>query len=450
VKKIKREKRKMKIKNIAIVTLINLFMAVGALASAPTNDNLANAQVLSGIRVQVSGTNVDATKEANEPNHANNVGGKSVWFEWTAPMSRLMQISTNRSATNLDTLLHVYTGTLTSIGSLSHVTNNNNIGSGNLKSRAVFSAIAGTTYYIAIDGFAEGTAPAAAGAFQLDIQPYFIHQGADFDSDGMTDLSVFRPSTGDWIVNGTNYSFSDHWGTNGDIPVIVTRSTIPGQTVFRPSDGIWYHRPSCCDDLYVPFGTSGDIPVGESFTGSSSNFTVFRPSNGTWYIHSPSGIIRYYQFGLQGDIPVPGQYSPDHFADVAVFRPSDGVWYFMTRVSGVQESDTFGAVKFGQAGDKPVPADYDGDGLLDIAVYRPSTGTWWVLRSSDGQATAFRWGIAEDIPTTGNFDGDGKFDYAVFRPSEATWYIYRSGDNQVQIRQFGQTGDIPMTANKSF
>lgn len=424
-------------------------MTIGALASAPANDNLADAQVLSGIRVSVSGTNVEATKETSEPNHAGNAGGKSVWFKWTAPFSRNVMITTNRSATNLDTLLNLYEGATMSTLVTSYY-NNNIDAATNLRSSVILNATAGVTYYIAIDGYAEGAAPAAEGTFQLDIQPYFMYQGADFDADGMTDLSVFRPSTGEWIVNGTTRSFYEHWGANGDIPVIAGRSSYPGMTVFRPSEGMWYFHAPLPFEYYLRYGTNGDIPVTENFSSTISNFTVFRPSEGKWYISGSAGNERYYQFGLQGDIPVAGQYSPDSFADVAVFRPSNGIWYFMLRSNSNPQLDNFRAVKFGQQGDKPVPADYDGDGLLDIAVYRPSTGTWWVLQSSNGQATTFQWGIAEDVPTTGDFDGDGKFDYAVFRPSEATWYIFRSSDNQYQIRQFGQTGDIPMTANKSF
>lgn len=437
----------MKFRNIAILTLINLFMTVGAFA-VPPNDNFANATTLTGVRVTVSAGNLDATKEPNEPNHAANVGGKSVWFKWTAPSGRHVMITTNRSGGNLDTLLNIYDGT--SLTNLTSVYYNNNIDSAtNLKSAIVLNPVAGQTYYIAVDGYNNGSA-AAEGVFQLDIKPYFMYQGADFDMDGMTDLSVFRPASGEWIVNGSTRSFSEHWGANGDIPMIAGRSSAPTMTVFRPSEGMWYLYLLSDNHLYVPYGTNGDIPVADNFGGTLTNPAVFRPSEGMWYIYGFTNPELHYRFGLQGDIPVAGQYTPDQYADIAVFRPSNGVWYFINRAGNNPQLDSFRAVKFGQEGDKPVPADYDGDGRLDIAVYRPSTGTWWVLRSSDLQATTLQWGIAEDIPTTGDFDGDGKFDYAVFRPSEAVWYILQSSDLQTQITQFGQTGDIPMTANKTF
>lgn len=442
----------MKFKNIAIVTLINLFMVVGGFASAPGNDNFSTPTTVFGPQGHTSGTNVGATKEANEPNHAGNAGGKSIWFKWTAPMTRMMQVTTNQSTrSSIDTLLNVYTGT--SLNNLNSIVSNDNIdATTNLRSFAIFHAVAGTTYYIAVDGYSGGAAAASEGEFSIDIYPYLMHQGADYDGDGKTDLSVFRPSTGDWLVEGTTRSFSNHWGASGDIPVVAGRITLPQATVFRPSEGTWYLQATSSVSIYFRFGTNGDIPVPENYFDSGSSFAVFRPSNGTWYIdNSPfTSSATQYKFGLQGDIPVPGQYSADPFADLAVFRPSNSTWYFMIRESGNPQNNTFRAVKFGQSGDKPVHADYDGDGLLDVAVYRPSTGFWWVLQSSDGQATAYKWGISEDIPTTGDFDGDGISDYAVFRPSTATWYIYRSRLGQIQIRQFGQPGDKPMTSNRAF
>jgi hypothetical protein len=419
----------------------------------PANDSFANAETISGMQVHITRTNVEATKEPGEPQHSNNPGGSSVWFRWTAPMSRVMAFTTNRSSTNLDTIIGIYTGT--SVNALTNVGGDNDISTPtNLKTFLRQEVTQGTTYYIAVDGSKYGTAPNAQGVFTLDIHPSFPHQGADYDVDGMTDLSVFRPVTGTWYVDGTTRGTIRQWGANGDVPMVVSNSgsTPVILSVYRPSDNVFYGQSYSNPDESgaFRFGTAGDIPVTANFlSAESTDYAVFRPSNGTWYLNRGS-FIDYYRFGTNGDIPVAGHYSPDCFADIAVYRPSNGTWYFTIRQGANQSEDTFRAVQFGTAGDKPVPADYDGDGLLDVAVYRPSTGVWWVLQSSNNQATAFKWGIAEDVPTTGDFDGDGKFDYAVFRPSTGTWYVRRSGNNSVQIQQFGQSGDIPVTANRTF
>src|SRR5258707_756911 len=101
-----------------IFTLIIIIGGIGsnAFGFGLSNDNFATAEPLNGIQVHILRTNMGATKEPGEQNHAGNVGGKSVWFKWTAPMSRSMTFSTNRSM-GLDTLLAVYTGTsLNSLG----------------------------------------------------------------------------------------------------------------------------------------------------------------------------------------------------------------------------------------------------------------------------------------------------------------------------------------------
>ena len=436
---------------IFLLAAFSFLCAAGALAAAPSNDNFANAETVSGIQVHITRTNAQATKETGEPNHAGNAGGKSVWFKWTAPMSRLMNVSTNRSAGNINTLLTVYRGA--TLGSLVNENGSNDIDDNNLKSNVVFAANQGTTYYIAVDGaLTEGQV--SEGAFRLDISPAFRSQGADYDNDGQTNLAVFRPSAGTFfhLNNWTGQTVYTVYGANGDVPAIGGDNTGNNFMLFRPSTGTWFAKPSqcCASDMILNWGLANDIPVPESYGGDATDAAVFRPSNGTWYIYDFQDEHTYYRFGLAGDIPVPGQYSADPFADIAVFRPSSGVWYFIRRKSNNEFEDSFGAVQFGTTGDKPVPADYDGDGLLDVAVYRPSTGTWWVLRSSDLQPQAFQFGIAEDIPATGDYDGDGKFDFAVFRPSNGTWYIYRTGDGSIQIKEFGLAGDIPVTANKGF
>jgi aqualysin 1 len=114
----------------------------------PANDNFANARqfTLSGTG-SVSGTNVCASKEAGEPNHANLTGGASVWWKFTASSTRQVTIHTRRS--NFDTVLAVYRGN--SVSSLTHVASNDD--SGGLQSSVTFNVTAGTTYRVAVDGY---------------------------------------------------------------------------------------------------------------------------------------------------------------------------------------------------------------------------------------------------------------------------------------------------------
>ncbi len=136
----------------------------------PANDAFASAWTLTGAVVSTNGNSNGGTKETGEPNHAGRPGGRSVWFNWTAPRSATVRISTDGSAFN--TLLGVYTGN--SVSALALVAENDDIQpgfGGNNRSRVEFLANAGTTYRVAIDGRSGGGGGgAASGAYVLSIQ----------------------------------------------------------------------------------------------------------------------------------------------------------------------------------------------------------------------------------------------------------------------------------------
>ncbi|HUQ64385.1 MAG TPA: hypothetical protein VM121_11580 [Acidimicrobiales bacterium] len=240
---------------------------------------------------------------------------------------------------------------------------------------------------------------------------------ADFDGNGRTDLSVFRPSNGVWFVKG---GLQTPWGTSGDVPVTGDYDGDGDSevAVYRPSTGVWYVKGVSQVQLDPSVQS---IPVPGDYDGDGdTDYALFRPSDGMWTVNG-TPVAR---FGTSGDIPVPGDYDNDGDADLAVFRPSNGVWY----VSG-------GAMtSWGADGDIPVPGDYDNDGDADFAVFRPSNGVWYV---KSGATTA--WGTAGDIPVPGDYDGDGDSDVAVFRPANGVWYI--QGGAAVG---WGTSGDVPL------
>jgi hypothetical protein len=129
-------------------------------------DFFANRKTVTVATNVVLGSNVGTSKETGEPNHANDVGGRSVWIAWTAPASATAVVDTIGSS--FDTTLAVYTGN--AVNSLNLIAANNNIGGGgNNRSRVTFDASAGTTYNIAVDGNAPFAGATPTGDIQLNF-----------------------------------------------------------------------------------------------------------------------------------------------------------------------------------------------------------------------------------------------------------------------------------------
>ncbi len=273
---------------------------------------------------------------------------------------------------------------------------------------------------------------------------------ADFDGDGRTDLSVFRPSEGNWYLQQSTAGFGViKWGVSTDTPV-------PGDYDGDGKADTAILRPDADPanpDYYilnsngfvvsgVSWGVPGDIPViGGDYDGDGkSDVAVFRPSDTRWYVLKSGGGITVNSFGLAGDQPFAADFDGDGIADQSVFRPgAQAFFYFRGTLNNPAGNITF--VPFGTTGDKPVVADYDGDNKDDVAVFRPSNGTWYIRRSSNAAVDFILFGLTSDVPVPGDYDGDGKDDVAVYR--SGTWYLNRSTSGFFQTG-FGVASDIPI------
>lgn len=128
---------------------------------------------------------------------------------------------------------------------------------------------------------------------------------ADFDGDGRSDLSIYRPSDGTWHVlqSGTNTYRVQPFGLSTDkiVPGDYDGDGRTDNAVFRPSNGDWYVlRSSDGVAMWLNWGISTDKPVPADYDGDGrTDIAVYR--NGTWYIHGESSP---QQFGLSSDIPV--------------------------------------------------------------------------------------------------------------------------------------------------
>ncbi len=273
--------------------------------------------------------------------------------------------------------------------------------------------------------------------------PTGVRSRADFDGDGKTDMSVFRPSEGNWYLARSQAGlFAMTWGVSTDtlVPGDYDGDGKADMAVFRPTLG---DTP----DFYivnsngfvfesVAWGNPGDKPVIGDYDGDGQDdIAVYRSSDNTWYVIKSSGGLDFTQFGQAGDVPVPGKFDGDSKTDRAVYR--NGAWVISYSTGG---SST---VNWGAAGDILVPADYDGDNRDDVAVWRPSDGVWYIRQSSNDNFVSLQWGQSGDVPAPGDFDGDGRDDPTVYRGG--LWYMVRSTQG-LGLGDWGVPTDIPVPA----
>ncbi len=270
---------------------------------------------------------------------------------------------------------------------------------------------------------------------------------ADFDGDGRTDLSIFRPSDGTWWINRSVAGVkAQAWGSNGDIPVPGDYDA-DGKTdlaVWRPNDpnGSTYYVFNSATSTFSfgRWGNSTDIPVVGDFNADGrTDMTVWRSSDRNWYSLNSGGGFTVSFFGLSTDVPLAFDLEGDGRTNLAVYRPSEGRWYVANH-TGIP-SQSFVSVGFGVASDLPIPADYDGDNKDDFAVFRPSEGNWYILPSLSLSTVVRNWGLNGDVPVPGDYDGDGKDDVAVYR--NGTWFLAQSTSG-IAIRNFGLATDTPI------
>jgi uncharacterized repeat protein (TIGR01451 family)/uncharacterized delta-60 repeat protein len=140
---------------LGLIAVIGLFATAGW--AQPLNDMFAGAQVLMGTAGTVQGSNVLATAEPGEPDHAENPGGPyaSVWYQWTAPSDGVLEVDTEGSALDTELAVYIYTGTNTpAVTNLTEVAQNDDVNyPSDVTSKVTLTVQSGQVYYIAVDGY---------------------------------------------------------------------------------------------------------------------------------------------------------------------------------------------------------------------------------------------------------------------------------------------------------
>jgi hypothetical protein len=135
----------------------------------------------------------------------------------------------------------------------------------------------------------------------------------DFDGDGKLDPALVM-SSGLWSIRKSSDEtfLGINFGLSSDIPVPADYDGdgVTNVAVFRPSTGTWYTSANAATNYgAIQFGASDDLPVPADYDGDGkADVGVFRPSNGVWYLNRTTSGFIGIQFGVSGDKPVPNAY----------------------------------------------------------------------------------------------------------------------------------------------
>lgn len=353
------------------------------------NDDFADRIGLSGFNLSSSGITNGFTGEVDEPNHAGSSGIlNSAWWTWTAPDSGTVQIDTFGS--DYDTSLAVYTGN--ALASLTAVaTNDDSLGR---QSAVRFGVVAGTTYQIAVDGFADRTGNVA---LNLNLVPDnddffnrialrgfnaeatgsnvgFTGEASEANHAGVS--AVLNSAWWAWIAPATGTVTFDTFGSNFDTSLAVytgntlatlsevasnddSADSLQSEVTFTAVAGTVYQ---IAVDGYL--GATGDINLSLNLVPNNDNFASRTVLDGVDLAAKGSNI------GFTGELA-----EPDH---AGVSDPLNSAWWSWTAsASGQVLLNTFGsdfdtslAVYTGSSLDSltTVASNNDADGSLQSEV----------------------------------------------------------------------------------
>jgi hypothetical protein len=216
----------------------------------PPNDNFAAASVLNGTSASDFGSTIYATQEAGEPAVAHVSGSHSVWWNWKAAASGTVVVTTRGS--DFDTTLGVFAGN--AVSALTSIAENDDeaVLQDILTSRVSFSAVAGTTYHIVVNGYHEAIGNVALGLTET-AKPSSNSPAND----------NFSQRT---VVSGGSVSAT---GSNANATAESGEPRITGE---RPAHSVWWSwtAPSSGQVTISTKGSNFDTLLGV-YTGTSVN-----------------------------------------------------------------------------------------------------------------------------------------------------------------------------------
>jgi outer membrane protein assembly factor BamB len=416
--------------------------------NTPFNDAFASRSMLSGSSLAVRSSNVGATRETGEPVIQGNAGGASLWWQWTAPVSGSVTLST--SGSSYATLVAVYTGA--SLGSLATVAANSTAGAG--ASSVTFIAQAGTTYDLTVDGqngasgltvfvlnynndeFALSATLAGASAGITSTTRYATLESGEpeileFAGGHPAWYAWTAPKTGQFQISAFSYDFDPLLGVYTGSSLSGLTVVPEGQALGQPiisSDNI--PASSCNCTIQATAGTTYQIKIDgntdsttdldlgqytltitdslwEGVTQDSITCAPAVGPNGTVYVGSDDGV--FYAFNADGSSQWT-YFADDPFDTSAAAIAGDGTVYAASSSGGpIYAFTSGGTLKWSMT--LPGSAIVNGPAALgsvsaadDTLYVKAQDGNLYAINTSSGSV---KWtfpvpGISYAAPSVGS------------------------------------------------
>ncbi|NEP72931.1 MAG: S8 family serine peptidase [Okeania sp. SIO2G4] len=458
----------------------NVELALFLEADTLANDDFADRISLSGSQINETATNENATVELEEPLHAGNDGGASLWWSWTAPNDGTLTVNTGGS--DFDTILAAYTGS--SLSNLTEVDSNDDSVNYGLQSEILFDVVEGETYNIAVDGFNgdfgninlelilstfENQIDLSSDVFE--VTPQQVSPGDSIDIDFSVDNTGSDDATGFWVdfflsEDGNidpqedyllGFTWIESLPGNSNSGVLSESFSLPTIDGFSWDEDADYQIGMLVDSFDAvaetdefnnidtetisisttssePSYTSTPVringvyePIAGDFNGdNNTDILWYRPGPGQdfiWFFNS-DGSFESSRFTVNGTYtPIVGDFNGDSTSDILWYRPGSGqdfIWFFDKDGNCTSSPFTVNGTY------TPVAGDFDASGTTDILWYRPGTGQDFLWSfNSDGTFDSNRFRVnGTYTPVAGDFDASGTTDVLWYRPGTGQDFLW--------------------------
>ncbi|RQH34516.1 hypothetical protein D5R40_20630 [Okeania hirsuta] len=411
----------------------NVELALFLEADTLANDDFADRISLSGSQINETATNENATVELEEPLHAGNDGGASLWWSWTAPNDGTLTVNTGGS--DFDTILAAYTGS--SLSNLTEIDSNDDSVNYGLQSEILFDVVEGETYNIAVDGFNgdfgninlelilstfENQIDLSSDVFE--VTPQQVSPGDSIDIDFSVDNTGSDDATGFWvdfflsedanIDAQEDYLLGFTWieslPGNSNSGVLSESFSLPTIDGFSWDEDADYQIGMLVDSFDAVAETD------ESNNTDTETISISTTSSEPSYTSTPVRINGVYE-------PIAGDFNGDNNTDILWYRPGPGqdfIWFF-------NSDGSFESSRFTVNGTyTPIVGDFNGDSTSDILWYRPGSGQDFIwFFDKDGNRTSSRFTVnGTYTPVAGDFDGSGTTDVLWYRPGTGQDFLW--------------------------